>query len=138
MKYLNLVIIAIILTFSSHSFAGVSVIINSANTNTIDAKTIKSIYLGKSKAFSSGEKITVLMLSDRSPATDLFRQKALKKSNSQFKAYWGKLAFTGKGRPPKIIESEAAMISAVKANPAAIGFINSEQVTDDIKVIATF
>ncbi len=123
-------------SFLSH--AEVSVIVNNANNDSLDAKKIKRIYLGKIKVFADGSKINVISLSDDVPTTEQFRQTALKKSNSQFKSYWSKLAFTGKGTPPKEIANDAAMIEAVKSDPNAIGFVDSASVTGDVKVIATY
>lgn len=123
---------------SFSSFAEISVIVNNANADALNAKLIKRIYLGKIKTFPSGDKVTVLTLKDDAPATETFRQNALKKSNSQFKSYWSKLAFTGNGTPPKEVASATDMVNAVKADPSAIGFVDSSAVTGDVKVIATY
>ncbi|MFD2166562.1 phosphate ABC transporter substrate-binding protein [Thalassotalea euphylliae] len=138
MKTLNKVfaLVAVLISFSS--VAEVSVIVNSANADAIDAKIIKRIYLGKAKSFPGGGKASVLSLPDSVATTEDFRQKALSKSNSQFKSYWSKLAFTGKGTPPKEIANDGAMIDAVKSDPNAIGFVDSNSVTGDVKVVATF
>ncbi len=138
MNLLKPIFISILLVISFVSQADVSVIINADNPASLDAKTIKRIYLGKIKAFPNGGKITVLTLEDGAPETEQFRQSALKKSNSQFKSYWSKLAFTGKGTPPKEVSTSAEMIQAIKANTSSIGFVDSSAVTDDVKVIATF
>jgi ABC-type phosphate transport system substrate-binding protein len=135
---LKKLMITSVLFASFSSFAEISVIVNSANTDQINAKLIKRIYLGKIKAFPNGKKIKVLTLKDGTPETEVFRQSALKKSNSQFKSYWSKLAFTGKGTPPKEVNSAADMINAVKADASAIGFIDSAAVTGDVKVVAKF
>ncbi len=130
----------IAITFSLASFisaAEVSVIVNSANNNDISASQIKKIFLGKSKSFADGNKVEVYSLPDSSNDAQVFRLNALSKSNSQYKSYWAKLAFTGKGTPPKSI-SDSEMINTVKSNSNAIGFINSDKVTGDVKVIATF
>jgi ABC-type phosphate transport system substrate-binding protein len=138
MKFLQKLLIMGITLASFSSLAEVSVIVNSGNSDAVDAKLIKRIYLGKAKSFPAGEKITVLTLNDDAPETEYFRQKALKKSNSQFKSHWSKLAFTGKGTPPKKISSPAEMINEVKSNTSAIGFVDSSAVTGDVKVVATF
>ncbi|KXJ53668.1 MAG: phosphate ABC transporter substrate-binding protein [Colwellia sp. Phe_37] len=128
----------ILLVMSFTSLAEVSVIVNTANTDTFDEKTIKRIYLGKIKALANGEKVSVLTLADDAPETEQFRESALNKSNSQFKSYWSKIAFTGKGTPPTEVASNAEMINAIKSDPSSIGFINSNAVTGDVKVVATF
>ncbi|WP_286262644.1 phosphate ABC transporter substrate-binding protein [Thalassotalea atypica] len=128
--------LALVMNFSS--FAAVSVIVNDANTDNLDATTIKRIYLGKIKSFPSGGKVTVLTLNDDAKGTEEFRKTALKKSNSQYKSYWSKLAFTGKGTPPKEFANANDVIMAVKADVNAIGFVDSSEVTGDVKVVATF
>ena len=138
MNLFKTIFTTILLLISSVSLAEVSVIVNTANTETFDAKTIKRIYLGKIKAFTNGDKVNVLTLADDTPETEQFRESALNKSNSQFKSYWSKLAFTGKGTPPTEVGNSAEMINAIKSDPASIGFVDSSAVTGDVKVVATF
>ena len=138
MNLFKTILATILLVVSSASLAEISVIVNPANSDALDEKTIKRIYLGKIKAFANGDKITVLTLTDDAPETELFRQSALNKSNSQFKSYWSKLAFTGKGTPPTEVANSADMINAIKSGTASIGFVDSSAVTGDVKVIATF
>jgi len=138
MNLFKTILTTILLVASSASLAEVSVIVNPANSDAFDEKTIKRIYLGKIKAFASGDKITVFTLTDDAPETGVFHQAALNKSNTQFKSYWSKLAFTGKGTPPTEVANSADMVNAVKSDTASIGFVDSSAVTGDVKVIATF
>lgn len=138
MKFLNKILVIVMTCFTTLCFADVSVIVNTANNDAIDAKMIKKIYLGKTKSFANGNKIKVFSLASSQEDTEHFRQKALKKSNSQFKSYWSKLAFTGKGTPATELDNDAAVIAAVKSNPNAIGFINSSAVNTDVKVVKSF
>ena len=138
MNAFNKILALIILMLSQNTFAGVAVIVNASNVDAIDGNLIKKIYLGKEKTFPSGEKVTVYTLPSSEADTEYFRDKALSKSNSQFKSYWSKIAFTGKGTPPTEVASNAEMINAIKSDPSSIGFINSNAVTGDVKVVATF
>lgn len=124
--------------FSTLSFAGVTVIVNAENSDAIDEKMIKKIYLGKTKSFPNGRKVKVFSLPSSQSDTQHFRQKALKKSNSQFKSYWSKLVFTGKGIPATELKSSAVIIAAVKNNSNAIGFITSTEISADVKVVKSF
>lgn len=124
--------------FSLSCFADVAVIVNTANNNPIDESFIKKVYLGKAKSFEDGAKIDMYTLGDSDAATAEFREKVLNKTNSQYKSYWSKLVFTGKGTPPKEMSDASEMINEVKRNINTIGFIASDQVTGDVKVIATF
>lgn len=138
MNSIKTIFASILLVTSFASLADISVIVNAANTDSLDAKTIKRIYLGKIKTFPNGDKVTVLTLNDDAPETEQFRKNALRKSNSQFKSYWSKLAFTGKGTPPTEISNNVEMINAIKSDTSSIGFIDSNSVTGDVKVVATY
>ena len=138
MKFITKILVITLASASTLCFAEVAVIVNSANNDAIDGKLIKKIYLGKAKAFPSGSKVKVFSLSSSQADTEDFRQKALKKSNSQFKSYWSKLAFTGKGTPAKEFDSAAEVIEAVKKTPNSIGFVNSNDVVADVKVIKNY
>ncbi len=138
MNNFNKILLIISLMISNHTLAEVAVIVNSANSDNINEMLIKKIYLGKSKAFPSGAKAKVYTLPSSQADTEYFRQKALKKSNSQFKAYWSKLAFTGKGVPATEVDSAADIIDAIKKDPKAIGFVNVNDVSSDVKVVVNY
>ena len=138
MKIINKILVIALANMSTLCFADVAVIVNADNNDVIDAKLIKKIYLGKAKSFPNGSKVKVFSLPTSQEDTESFRQKALKKSNSQFKSYWSKLAFTGKGTPATELDSAAEVIEAVKKTPNAIGFINSNDVVTEVKVVKSY
>ncbi|ALO35307.1 hypothetical protein CMT41_11675 [Colwellia sp. MT41] len=138
MNAFNKMLVLTMLVLSQIAFAEVAVIVNSANNNDIDVKLVKKIYLGKTKAFSNGAKVKVYTLPSNQDDTEYFRKKALNKSNSQFKSYWSKLSFTGKGTPATELDTAAEIITAIKKDPKAIGFINSSDVNDEVKVVINY
>ena len=111
MRILQKLFITGITLASFSGMAEISVIVNNDNASTLDEKLVKRIYLGKAKSFPAGGKVTALTLKDDAPVSEAFRQNVLKKSNSQYKSHWSKLAFTGKGTPPTEVSSESEMIS---------------------------
>jgi len=62
----------------------------------------------------------------------------LNKTESQLKAYWSKLVFSGQGQPPKVVDSSAEMLSLIAANPNMTGFVDVSEVNDSVKVISKF
>jgi ABC-type phosphate transport system substrate-binding protein len=138
MKVLNKILVIAAICLSHVCAAEVIVIVNSANNDVIDNKLIKKIYLGKAKSFPNGNKVKVYSLTSSQADTEYFRSKALKKSNSQFKSYWSKLAFTGKGKPATELGSAAELIDAIKKDPNAIGFINSKDESTEVKTLASY
>jgi len=122
---------------SLNAFAEVAVIVNSANSNQLDANAIKKIYLGKSKSFDDGMKVNPVN-QDGNSVADEFNDKVVGKSGSQLNAYWSKLVFTGKGTPPEKLSNDQAVIDFVSSNKDGIGYIDSAKVTDSVKVIGKF
>ncbi len=127
---------AIMLT-SSNLLAEVSVVVHPSNGATPDAGIVGKIYLGKVKRFPGGGTATPVDQAEGSATRAVFQQKIVKKNASQYKSYWSKMIFTGKGQPPKAIDSDAAVIDLVSSNPSTIGYIDSSAVTDGVKVILT-
>jgi len=133
----KLILVTALSLCSMSVFADVAVIVNPSNASSVDADTIKKIYLGKSKSFSNGDKVNPVN-QDGTSIADEFNDKVVGKSSSQLNAYWSKLIFTGKGTPPEKLTSDQAVIDFVAANGNAIGYVDSSKVSDKVKVIATF
>lgn len=90
---------------------------------------VSDAYLGKVAS------ITLYDLADASPGRAEFDRKALGKDPGQLKALWARLAFTGKGQPPREVADDAAVKKAVAANPKAIGYIDAASVDGSVKVL---
>ena len=130
---MGLVLVVLLTAFTAQ--ADVVVIVNANNGASMDAKSIKRIFLGKEKKFSDGsESIPINQDASRGPRQQ-FDSNVLGRSSSQISAYWSKQVFTGKGVPPKEVPSDAEVIEIVAKNPSAIGYIDSASVTDAVKVV---
>ncbi|TMN45661.1 phosphate ABC transporter substrate-binding protein [Pseudoalteromonas sp. S2755] len=126
-----------LLLASQSALADIAVIVNSANASAVDDGTIKKLFLGKSKSFADGRSATPVN-QDGNAVFDEFNDKVIGKSSSQLNAHWSKLVFTGKGTPPKKLDSDQAVIDFVSSNAGAIGYIDASKVTDAVKVIGKY
>lgn len=126
------------LLFCSQLWADIVIVVHPSNSVTLTADDISKIYLGRSKNFPDGKPAIAVAQVDAAAATAVFNDKVLNKTGSQMKAYWSKLVFTGKGSPPKEVDSDAEMIALVSQNPNLIGYISKSAVNDSVKVLATF
>ena len=115
----------------------VAVIIHSGNSSVLDKSIIREMFLGKKKSFSNGRTAMTLSPETSDPVMTEFNEKVIERTNSQVKAYWSKVIFTGKGTPPQELGSASEMISAVSSNPDAIGYVDAAAVTDAVKVVLT-
>ncbi|WP_462154249.1 substrate-binding domain-containing protein [Pseudoalteromonas piscicida] len=118
--------------------AEVAVIVHPSNNSTFDQSVIKNIFLGKSKAFSNGRSALLVSPDNNSATAEEFNTSVVGKSNSQFKAHWSKILFTGKGTPPKEMSSAQEIIDSVSSNPDAIAYVDASEVTDSVKVVGKF
>lgn len=118
--------------------AAVAIIVNPSNTEVLDEKAIAKIFLGKAKSFPSGAGVIPVDLAQSSATRITFGETVLDKSESQMKAYWAKLMFSGKGTPPKEVATDAEVLELVAKNPSIIGYIDASSVTEKVKVVHQF
>jgi|TARA_R110002095_G_scaffold127093_5_gene110160 ABC-type phosphate transport system substrate-binding protein len=135
MKNLYLAVLLIATLFSGFATAEVAVIVHPSNADTISQNDVSDIFLGKTKSFPGGSSVVPIVLNDAT--VDEFNTKLLGKSSSQLQSYWSKLVFTGKANPPKSVSS-AEMIELIKSNPNMIGFVDSANLTADLKVVGKY
>ena len=63
--------------------------------------------------------------------------KILRKTIFQYTNYWKKQVFTGKGRMPKLLKTNEAVIEYITNTKGAISFVRAADVsTDTVKIIA--
>jgi ABC-type phosphate transport system substrate-binding protein len=111
--------------------ADVVVIVSAQSTTTITASEISRVYLGESNT------LTPVDLANPSHARREFYTKVVGKDDSQVRARWSKLVFTGKGSAPKELPSGEDVVKAVAADPHAIGYVDRSFVNMTVKVILT-
>lgn len=133
----KLITLACTLLFCSSAVSGVAIVVHPSNGASMDKKVISKIFLGKTKKFPGGGEAIPLNLDSGGTSAE-FTKKVLGKSESQMKAYWSKLLFTGKGQAPKSLKSDAEIIDMVSKNPNMIGYISEAAVTDSVKVVSKF
>ena len=128
----------LMLAISSFAHAGVAIIVNPDSALTAASKTeVVNIFLGKSKSVQ-GTRLTPYDLEKGQIARDHFYKKVVRKNESQLKAYWSRLIFTGKGLPPTAYASEQDVLDTVADDAGAIGYVSSDKVNGSVKVLVTF
>jgi ABC-type phosphate transport system substrate-binding protein len=131
MKYLT----SILLLLALPTFADVAVIINPDNPAQLNEKQVRSIFLSKTKFYPNGEEVRVYSLTSEQPATEVFNQKVLRKSQNSLNSYWARMLFSSKGYPPYELGGNETMRQQVANNKAAIGYIDSKFVDGSVKVL---
>lgn len=129
-------LLAAALFCSSAAAADLVVIVSAKSPGmALRADQVAGIFLAQDARFPNGADVTPLDLPVGSPLRDLFYQKVTAKTPALARAYWTKMVFTGRGQPPREINSSVAMRKLVAANPGFIGYIDSAALDDSVQVV---
>lgn len=129
--------IAALLAISTSAFSDISIITHPSNDASINAKQISKLFLAKSKKFPGGGEAVPIEQSDGSPTRAQFHKSITKKDEAQLKSYWSRIVFTGKGQPPKEVDSDSEVMALISKNPSMIGYVDSSAVDGSVKVVLT-
>lgn len=116
--------------------ADVVVIANKSGPDAMTKDQVADVFLGKASTLPGGASAVPQDLPESSPLRDEFYSKLTGKSAAQAKSYWAKMAFTGKGTPPKE-GSSAEVKKAVATTPGGIGYVEKTAVDGSVKVVLT-
>ena len=117
--------------------AAIAVVVHPSNQTTMTQDDLVRMYTGKLSTFPDGASAVPVNLAVSEAVRGDFDQKALGRSSAQVKAYWSKLVFTGKGTPPKEVDSASEVLNLVANNPNIIGYVAADSVSDNVKVLLT-
>ena len=137
-KLASVVVLSGLLSFTVSAVADIAVIVNpGSGISSLSAGDAKKIFLAKTKKLPNGKSAMLVEQAEGSAVRDAFNDKVLKKSSSQYKAYWSKIIFSGKGSPPKSVADDAAVKAFVAGNANAIGYIDSGAVDGTVSAVLT-
>ena len=114
-----------------------TVVVNSeSKLSKIGDDELLRIYLGKKTLWEeTGTRIQPALLEEEQPVAQAFLEGTLKKSVSQYRAYWKRLLFSGGGTAPRTFRTSAQVIDFVTRQPGAIGVVESSAVDARVKVV---
>lgn len=116
--------------------ADVVVIANSSTSiSSLSRDDVYRIYMGKMKFFPNGTKVIPIDQPVGTPARSTFYSDILHKSDSEMKAYWSRIIFTGQGNPPIQEANDFSVASTVAKNKNCIGYVDSSAANQDVKVV---
>jgi len=126
------------LCFGATASAGNLVVVAGASSPApkLNTEQVSAIFMGTSKTFPNGEKAVPVDQAVGSPVYAQFYNQVAGRSESQIKAYWSRMIFTGKGTPPQDAGDAAAVKKLLAANPNLVGYIDASQLDGSVKVLA--
>jgi len=119
--------------FSAQALDGAVVIANSSvAAGSLSADELKDIYTAKTKYWDNGQAIIIIVLPDK---TDAALQQASGMDGSQFKTFWQRLMFSGRGSEPKKADDAAALVALVASTKGSIALVPADTELKGVKKI---
>jgi hypothetical protein len=137
MKFLSsLIVSCLLLVGMAHAEVAVIVSLDNKNTYTImDKELIGRIFLSKVTRFPDGTIVHPVNLAQGDDIREAFNRDYLAKTESQLSRYWSRLRFSGKASLPREVSSVEEMKVLIANDSTLIGYIDSMDVDDRIKVV---
>lgn len=97
----------------------------------LSREDLSALYLGNLMTHETTHNLRALDLTD-GETRDNFYTYLLGRSRNQMRAYWSRMVFTGKGKPPRALD-EAAIIEALQSDPSLIAYLPSGQLPASLR-----
>nr|WP_231907383.1 hypothetical protein [Colwellia sp. PAMC 20917] len=115
------------------------VVVNKDNAiNSLSKREVIDIYMGRYLTFPDGEMAQPLDLPSESPLKNDFYLQLVNKNEQKINAYWARLLFSGRAKPPISAISIEDALNKLYNSPYSIGYIPKDQLTDAVKVVYRF
>lgn len=130
-------IAGLLFSFPSSGSAGDVLIISnkSVSADSLTSDDVKKIFVGKKTRWDDNKKINFVILENDGIYRDFLRE-YVKRTPEQYRRFWKKQVFTGKGRRPVSFKVEKDMIEYVANTSGAIGYVSTTAPTDGVKVLS--
>jgi ABC-type phosphate transport system substrate-binding protein len=135
-KKLSLAVVVMLMTFTTEAQV-VVVVSPQSPVDQLSQDQVTNIFLGKTTRMPDGELVVPVDQDEAAAIRNEFYIKLANKTPAQLKAYWSKLIFTGRGRPPKEMANSREVKHAIINRPETIGYIAAGEVDGTVKVIFT-
>lgn len=94
-----------------------------------------NIYLGRYRLLPTGSTAVPIDLSDKTEIKAKFYQLLVDKNLAEINAYWSRLVFSGKTRPPMQIDNVNDALQWVANNLNALAYMDRADVSSDVIIV---
>jgi ABC-type phosphate transport system substrate-binding protein len=104
--------------------ANVRVIVNEeVREDSISAAALKNIYTGRTNYWDGGEQVVIAVLADN---TDAALEEVSGMDASEFRTFWQRLVFSGRGEEPRTATEAGALVKMVASTRGAIALVPAD------------
>lgn len=111
-------------------------VVNKKSTQTVISRNgLSAIFKMRLRQWNDGSPISVFVMKDNDAIHKLFCKQVLNVFPHQMRRSWNKLVFSGTGQAPITVNSQEEMIQKLESTPGAIGYLSSDAITENIRVL---
>lgn len=137
-RQVTALLIALLLSARSVAAEPIAVVVHPDNPLSELSRTdVSALFLGRHSAYPTGEMAHPLDQAHDSEVRALFYELLTGKPISKINAYWARLIFAGRVRPPRLLTDNAAVIQAINDDITAIGYVQGDDSLHGLKVVLT-
>ena len=112
---------------------GVVVIANEGvPVGSLSATALKDIYNAKTAYWEDGQSVVIAVLANQ---TDAALKEVSGMNASQFKTFWQRLMFSGRGQQPRTADDAAALVAFVASTKGAIALVPADAGLKGVKTL---
>ena len=139
MRYLIALIFCCLIAFAPLARADLVLVANpKSGIEHLTQDEVVNIYLGRYRRLTSGVTAEPVDLADDSELRARFYRSLVNKSLAEISAYWARLVFSGKTRPPHQLNSVEAALQHVATQPGALAYLERSQADRRVRIVFEF
>jgi len=96
---------------------------------------VTNIYLGRYRRLASGLTAEPIDQPADSPLKARFYRQLVDKNLAEINAYWARLVFSGKTRPPRVVANDEEAVQFVSRNLDALAYVDKSKVDARVSIV---
>jgi hypothetical protein len=125
-----------LMLLAPHAAADLVVVANpKSGIERLSQDEVINIYLGRYRRLASGITAEPVDLPGDAEQKLRFYRRLVGKTLAEINAYWARLVFSGRTRPPQIAENAEAALDFVAARPGALAYVERTQVDKRVRIV---
>lgn len=121
---------------SKQSQNRIAVVVHKTNSlQSLKHEDVVDLFMGKQVSSPDGNLLTPIDIEEGGELRELFYYSLTGLTLARVNAYWSRLKFTGRARPPKMVLTAKDVPGYLSQDKNAVGYLAEVDVTNDLKVL---
>lgn len=136
MRFVQLSLIGCLILLAPLAHADLVLVANpQSGIERLTQDEVINIYLGRYRRLASGAVAEPLDHPVDSELRSRFYRRLVNKNLAEINAYWARLVFSGKTRPPLVVENADSILRQVASQPGALAYVERSQADARVKIV---